>query len=144
PRDRLAPLDLAMLSTHVEPYHQAEAIDLRAYLLMAVVILLLADALVVFWLSGGLSRLQWRRAAGAVFLFAALFAFGGDRAFAQAGGLSPADQFALRATLQTRLAYVVSGNSEVDSISRAGLEGLSLFLAQRTALEPGDPMAVDP
>lgn len=144
PRDRLAPLDLSALQAHVEPYHQAEAIDLRAYLLMTVVILLLADALVVFWLSGGLSRLQWRRAAGAILLFAALFAFGGDRAFAQTSGLSPADQFALRATLQTRLAYVVSGNNEVDSISRAGLEGLSLFLAQRTALEPGDPMAVDP
>jgi hypothetical protein len=52
-------------------------------------------------------------------------------------------EFALRATLQTRLAYVRSGDSEVDAVSHAGLEGLSIFLAQRTALEPGDPMAVD-
>lgn len=144
-RDRLAPLDLAPLrAAQFESYQQGEAIDLRAYLLMAVVLLLIADALIVFWLSGGLSRLQWRRAAGAVLLFAALFAASGDRAFAQSTALSPADQFALRATLQTRLAYVISGDREVDAVSRAGLEGLSLFLAQRTALEPGDPIAVDP
>lgn len=144
PRERLAPLDLGPLQARVAPYHQGEAIDLRAYLLMGVVMLLLADALIVFWLAGGLSRFQWRRAAGAVFVIAALFAVGGDRAFAQGSALSAADQFALRATLQTRLAYVISGDKEVDAVSRAGLEGLSLFLAQRTALEPGDPIGVDP
>ena len=45
---------------------------------------------------------------------------------------------------QTRLAYVVTGNADVDSIVKAGLSGLTLFLAQRTALEAGDPVGVDP
>ena len=54
------------------------------------------------------------------------------------------DAAALRATLQTRLAYVITGNDEVDRISRAGLQGLTLFLAQRTALEAGDPVGIDP
>ena len=43
----------------------------------------------------------------------------------------------------TRLAYVVTGDPAVDSISRAGLEGLSRFLIEKTALEPGDPAGVD-
>ena len=47
------------------------------------------------------------------------------------------------AALQTRLAYVVTGNSNVNSISKAGLAGLTLFLAQRTALEAGDPIGLD-
>ena len=56
----------------------------------------------------------------------------------------PADQeFAMRSTIETRLAYVVTGNAEVDGISKAGLQGLTLFLAQRTALEAGDPIGLD-
>jgi hypothetical protein len=51
--------------------------------------------------------------------------------------------FAMKATLETHLAYVVTGDAEVDGISKSGLEGLTLFLAQRTALEPGDPIGVD-
>jgi hypothetical protein len=51
---------------------------------------------------------------------------------------------ALQATLQTRLGYIVTGNAEVDAISKAGLQGLTLFLAQRTALEAGEPMGLDP
>lgn len=51
--------------------------------------------------------------------------------------------FAMKGTIETRLAYVVTGDAEVDSISKAGLQGLTLFLAQRTALEPGDPIGLD-
>jgi hypothetical protein len=54
------------------------------------------------------------------------------------------DDFAMKATAQTRLAYVVTGNADVDSIVKAGMAGLTLFLAQRTALEAGDPVGVDP
>ena len=55
-----------------------------------------------------------------------------------------ADEFALKAVSQTRLAYVVTGNADVDNIVKAGLSSLTLFLAQRTALEAGDPIGVDP
>jgi hypothetical protein len=50
----------------------------------------------------------------------------------------------MRAVSQTRLAYVVTGNADVDSIVKAGMAGLTLYLAQRTALEAGDPVGVDP
>jgi hypothetical protein len=54
-----------------------------------------------------------------------------------------ADDFALKATLETHLAYVITGNTEVDTVSKAGLQGLTLFLAQRTALEAGEPIGLD-
>jgi hypothetical protein len=49
----------------------------------------------------------------------------------------------LRATLETHLAYVITGNREVDEVSRAGLEGLGEILRSRTSVEPGDPIGVD-
>ncbi len=56
----------------------------------------------------------------------------------------PADlDFAMKATVETRLAYVVTGDAEVDGISKSGLQGLTLFLAQRTALEAGEPVGLD-
>ena len=54
------------------------------------------------------------------------------------------EQQALKSTLETRLAYVITGDAEVDRISKAGLQGLTLFLAQRTALEAGEPIGIDP
>jgi hypothetical protein len=160
PRDRLAPLDLSAIDARIEPYRQGEPADLRAAALIGVLTLLAADALIVFVLAGGWTRLNWRRAA-AVLAFAIVLAPAADRAWAQAvaplaapkaatqgaapkaAQQNPADDFALRATTQTRLAYVISGDKEIDAISRAGLEGLSQFLSQRTALEPGDPIGVD-
>ncbi|MFD1333611.1 DUF4159 domain-containing protein, partial [Methylopila musalis] len=54
------------------------------------------------------------------------------------------ERFALEATLATRLAYVSSGDFEVDRLAKAGLEGLTQALSFRTALSPGGPIAVDP
>jgi hypothetical protein len=55
-----------------------------------------------------------------------------------------ADQFALKAVGATHLAYVITGNNDIDAASEAGLRGLSQILTERTALEPGDPIGVDP
>jgi hypothetical protein len=49
----------------------------------------------------------------------------------------------MKATLETHLAYVVTGDADADNISKAGLQGLTLYLAQRTALEAGEPMGLD-
>ena len=48
-----------------------------------------------------------------------------------------------RSALETKLAYVVTGDHDVDSVSKSGLGGLTLFLAQRTALEAGEPIGLD-
>ena len=45
--------------------------------------------------------------------------------------------------LVTRLAYVITGDCQVDETSRAGLAGLTQVLSQRTALSPGEPIGID-
>ena len=142
PADRPKPIDFSGLNARVEPYRVGEPVDLRGPLLAAALALLLIDALVVFWLAGGVQRLVPRRRAAAVVALAAaaaLACFAAPRVHADPA----ADQFAEKATSQTHLAYVVTGDADVDAISKSGLQSLTLFLGQRTALEAGDPMGLD-
>jgi hypothetical protein len=60
---------------------------------------------------------------------------------AQSGGDDPAS-YALKATLDTRLAYVVTGVERVDRIAEQGLRGLSRTLTARTSIEPAAPLPV--
>ncbi len=110
-------------------------------------LLLLADAIAVLVLVGGLRVLAGRRPAAAAILALAVLAAGsslpGGQVFAQ-GTLSPDDQKLLDAVSVTRLAYVETGDTTVDETSRAGLWALTRFLASRTALEAGRPMGLDP
>jgi len=142
PDDRLAPLDVSALNARREAYRMKEPEDLRGPILLGALALLALDALIVFLLAGGIGQLVRRRrpavsALAIAILAAALLA--SPRTFAQAS-----DDQALRSTLETRLAYVITGDAEIDRISKAGLQGLTLFLAQRTALEAGEPIGLDP
>jgi hypothetical protein len=141
--DRIAPLDTTALKAQRASYTNAEPRDLRGMLLSASLALFLIDAIVVAFLGAGIAGLLRRRAAPAVLAFAIVAAgLVLLPPFARADQAS--DDFAMKATAQTRLAYVVTGNADVDSIVKAGMAGLTLFLAQRTALEAGDPVGVDP
>ena len=51
-----------------------------------------------------------------------------------------ANGFDRESALGTRLAFVTTGNAEIDEVSRRGLQGLSRVLADRTALEPATPV----
>src|SRR5690606_3740677 len=53
------------------------------------------------------------------------------------------EQAALAATLEMRLAYVMTGVPQIDETSRAGLQGLSRMLLRRTSVEPSDPVGVE-
>jgi hypothetical protein len=53
------------------------------------------------------------------------------------------DEAIIEAIAVPRLAYVATGDSEVDATSHAGLQGLTLILHQRTAAEMGTPLAID-
>ncbi len=138
--DRIAPLDTSALRARRASYTNAEPRDLRGILLSSALGLFLLDAIVVAMLGAGLAALWRRRAAPAVLALAFLLASMAP----SATRAENSDDFAMRAVSQTRLAYVVTGNSDVDSIVKAGMSGLTLFLAQRTALEAGDPVGVDP
>ncbi|HTC96177.1 MAG TPA: DUF4159 domain-containing protein [Bradyrhizobium sp.] len=141
--DRIAALDTSALKAQRASYTNAEPRDLRGILLSASLALFLIDAIVVAFLGAGIAGLLRRRAAPAVLALAIIAAgLALLPSFARADGA--ADDFAMKATSQTRLAYVVTGNADVDSIVKAGMAGLTLFLAQRTALEAGDPVGIDP
>jgi hypothetical protein len=140
--DRLAPLDFSALPTATRDiYRTVEPQDLRGPIFLAALALLLLDSIVVLFLGGGIQRLLPRasRAAAASITVLALLALTLNHASAQRLSKSDVPQSAL----ETKLAYVVTGNADVDAISKAGLAGLTLFLAQRTALEPGDPIGLD-
>ena len=155
PADRPTPLDVSPLNARVDAYRRGEPLDLRGPIFLAALALLLLDALIVISLSGGLATLLPRRRVAAALLVAGLF---GALTLHNSAHAQPAPQqqpavppltaqqedFAMKATLQTHLAYVVTGDASVDEVSKSGLQGLTLFLAQRTALEAGDPIGLDP
>ena len=103
--------------------------DLMPWLLAAALLLLAADLLASLRLRGGL-RLG-RLGAAALALAIALPA-----------AAQPLPEGA--AALETRLAYVVTGDSETDRISRMGLAGLSDFVNRRTAAALAEPVGVVP
>lgn len=144
PADRLAPLDTSGLRARRSSYSTSEPRDLRGILLSTALALFLVDAIIVALLGGGIAALLRRRAAPAAILVAVIV--GGLMLWSPAPAWADdaSDEFAMKAVSQTRLAYVVTGNADVDQIVKAGMTGLTLFLAQRTALEAGDPIAVDP
>ncbi len=121
-----------------------ESRDLKGPLVAAALALMVLDTLAVFWIGGVLARRpRLSRAGGATaaVILAALLAWAPPPAGAE--DAKPGDQAAIDAISVTHLAYVLTGDASVDSISRAGLSGLSKFLIEKTALEPGEPAGVD-
>ncbi len=159
----LAPLGPVPPGVARAPLVQAEAVDLMPWLLAAALALLVADMAIALWLRGlaprrlsavGLSGARAARRARAVstaagLLLAAtgagLLLLGAHPAGAQDQGAAAGDAeaFALSAIEDTRLAYVRTGVPAIDATSRAGLQGLSLVLNQRTSVEALPPMGVD-
>jgi Domain of unknown function (DUF4159)/Aerotolerance regulator N-terminal len=123
-----------------------ESRDLKGPLVAAALALMVLDTLAVFWMGGLFTRRPRKaaRPAGSVaivllttcMLFAVM-----PRAEAQ--DAKAGDTEAVDAISVTHLAYVLTGNASVDSVSRAGLAGLTRFLIEKTALEPGEPAGVD-
>jgi hypothetical protein len=130
------------LSAHISPPESAPTIDgarteslgaaaperaLGPWLMALALGLLAFDLLLSLRLRGLL------RPAGAALL--CLFAFAAP-GFAQETEQNPA--------LITRLAFVVTGDPQIDTISREGLAGLSDYVNRRTAATLGDPAPVTP
>ncbi|MEO0382232.1 MAG: DUF4159 domain-containing protein [Pseudomonadota bacterium] len=147
--------DLALISqsgAELLEIGEDESLSLRPALLSAAAMLALGDTVIVLILSGALAGFTSARRAGSVasiaFVAACLItgnALGPAPALAQSNS-SEQSQISrlIAAANSTRLAYVVTGDGQIDQRSREGLSGLSRILTQRTAFEPGDPMAIDP
>ncbi|ESY27519.1 DUF4159 domain-containing protein [Mesorhizobium sp. LNJC391B00] len=123
-----------------------ESRDLKGSLVTAALALMLLDTLAVFWMGGLMSRRPRRGRSAAATTAALLLGLGmlfGHADLAHADDAKPGDAAAIEDIAKTRIAYVLTGVPGDDSISRAGLEGLTRFLIEKTALEPGAPAGVD-
>jgi hypothetical protein len=139
----LVPFDRDLVGGVITRAYPAQSpTRLAPWLLALALLLLMIDTLVVLWLSGRLHRVPWRRAGAmpTAILIAVPIVFSMGDAWAD----EVSDQFALAAVNETHLAYMLTGDSEIDATSRAGLDGLTRVLASRTALEPGAPIGIDP
>ncbi|HMF67879.1 MAG TPA: DUF4159 domain-containing protein [Phyllobacterium sp.] len=127
-------------------YAVDESLPLRGPLLALAALLLALDAIAVLWLGGHLRRRYRTTAAAsvAILLLPVILAFGPSPAYAQQNDSKPGDQAILEAVNATHLAYVITGDGAVDDVSKAGLLGLSKALSDSTALEPGEPIGVNP
>jgi hypothetical protein len=131
PKDSLLPLgDLGIAP---RTYGTEHVLALQPWLLAAGAVLLLLDALLALFLRGYVSLGRRTAAAG----LAALLLVPAPQARAD-------DTQAMKAALDTRLAYVITGIPDVDEMSRAGLTGLGFALRARTSYEPEEPMGVNP
>ncbi|HYD99602.1 MAG TPA: DUF4159 domain-containing protein [Alphaproteobacteria bacterium] len=111
----------------------AGEVPLAPWLLAAAVLLLALDVLATLLLSGQLRRAA--SAAAAVALLAML-----PLAGPRAQDAAPPD-WALEDAM--RLAYVVTGDGEVDRTTEAGMRGLADTLSRRTTVEEVEAQAVD-
>lgn len=119
-------------SVTVEGMVEAQEMPIKGWVLALALVLLAADVLGSLLVSGRLSLLARAALAGLPLVMI------------QPPGAAAEDiAYALQATDRVTLAYIVTGDSRVDEMSRAGLAGLGHALAARTAIEPGPPMAVD-
>ncbi|MFZ0812957.1 MAG: BatA domain-containing protein, partial [Bradyrhizobium sp.] len=103
--DRITPLDTSALHARRANYTNSEPRDLRGILLSSSLALFLIDALIVALLGGGIAGLLRRRVAPAALLLALLLPMGLPSPIRAE---SAADEFAIKATAQTRLAYVIT------------------------------------
>ncbi len=129
-------------NARVMVFSDAKTVALAPWLFLVALGLFLVDG-VVCSLVLGAGSVRWQKRAAAILAFG-LFLAPVHGARAETKSANDATAFALQASLETHLAYVVTGNAEADRVSLAGLSGLSKILTLRTAVEPGDPMAIDP
>ncbi|TCL93672.1 putative membrane protein (TIGR02226 family) [Rhizobium sp. PP-WC-2G-219] len=134
----------------------SEAWSMKPALFTAALVLLMVDTLIVLFMAGTFARTNRLRTATAM-LVIGVTALGASvlspqPAHAQAltapaqgpiDDTRPGDEEILGHLDNTHLAYVVTGESEVDRISERGLAGLTEFLTYRTTLEPGAPVGLD-
>lgn len=90
-----------------------------------------ADIVATLWLAGAAFGVR-----AGVLAMTSVFVFSAERSSAE-------DAFAIAATRETTVAYVLTGDPETDRMSAAGLAGLAAVLRVRTAVEIADPAPID-
>ncbi|HTQ13736.1 MAG TPA: DUF4159 domain-containing protein [Rhizomicrobium sp.] len=129
-KDTLVPM--AGIGVPVRTYTGTAALALEAPLLALAIFILLLDAAISLWLRGYVLLPRAMRGGAAVLALVVLHP-----------GSPHAQAEDMKAALDTRLAYVVTGLPDVDATSKAGLTGLGAYLKARTSYAPLDPVGVD-
>ena len=125
-----APMTVADWPGAVVEADRPSGIPLAGWLLLAAAAALLADLL---------GSLALRRGQLAAALIAGLL-LGLPGTAPRAQEIDPE---LARAASEFAMGYVLTGDAELDEISRAGLDGLSQTLIARTTVEPTPPVAID-
>ena len=108
-----------------------------ASLFILAALLFLADTLAALILGGGLKMIsRSATAASLVFLVSGAFLFSPQDGRAD-------DNSDVKATTETHLAFVKTGDAEIDQTSEQGLKGLGLIMADRTSAALGAPIGVN-
>jgi Domain of unknown function (DUF4159)/Aerotolerance regulator N-terminal len=140
----LTPLKPIEGAAQVSGYVMRKPVALESWLYLAVLALFALDVLAVVLMSMGFGFRRRGAVAASVLLCLALLPLPQPaKAETQQPATTNADDFAMKASLKTHLAYVMTGDAQIDEVSRQGLAGLSKVLTARTALEPAEPMGVD-
>jgi hypothetical protein len=142
PDARLQPLPSLPSDIRTAEFGLQKATALKYDLMVFALLLALADLLVGYIMRGllPLPALPSRAAATSRLLPIAFLLAG---MMLTSGQAAADDTFAMKASLQFRLAYVQTGDTQVDAMSKAGLQGLTRVLTERTAVEPEAPVGVD-
>ncbi|MBD9373100.1 DUF4159 domain-containing protein [Rhizobium sp. ARZ01] len=121
--------------------------SLKPVLFLIATLLLIADCLIVLFMSGAftrnISRAPARAATLALTFTLSLGLLALSPGLPLADDAKPDDDTLFARLDTTHLAYVVTRESDVDRVSERGLAGLTEFLTYRTTLEPGEPVGVD-
>jgi hypothetical protein len=141
PDSRLQPLQALPKDIRMAEYGLRQAAALKYDIMVLALALALADLLIGYILRGlvPLPAFGTRTSAIVTLIAGGLI---GACVFAT-GDAHANDAVALKASLKFRLAYVQTGDPQVDAMSRSGLQGLTRVLIERTAVEPDDPVGID-
>jgi hypothetical protein len=129
---------LASLGLASEKMRLGATVDLKPWALLAVLLLLATDQAIALALRG-LIRGRWSTAAAIVIAFGLTTALG----YRPAEAATLPDSKIIELTQTAHLGYIRTGVPQVDSVSKAGLVGLTSVLLERTAADVGDPVAID-
>ncbi len=129
----LTAISATLNGTAVQPYTEAPRQDLAPLLFAMAALFFLFDTLATIWLGGGL-----KRAVTVASITLAAFVMQPSSSKAQSTGETD-----FKAALETSLAYVITGDGELDDTSKAGLRGLSLIMSDRTSTALAEPVGVD-
>lgn len=126
-------------------YAKTAEVELRPFLLALGLILIIIDGIAALYVTGlfDATPIRRRRRLNLLPVVAAIVTASLLIHIPSARADESSNNFALEAATKTRLAYVLTGDDNVDTISRAGLEGLSQVLRTRTAFDAAPPIGVN-